>query len=164
MKMLTDKDGIRGTILTRGNRAAPRLDKITNPFFKLAINESVEFIVLLIRILLKFGKLPSIWKVSKVILLFKKDDPDDINKWRLISLTSTIYRIIMTHIANTFFRMNAKYTIISPRQKCFKPNINGCMEYVTKVNELISIAKQQKRAIFICSVDLKNAFGSVHIP
>jgi hypothetical protein len=66
----------------------------------------------------------------------------------------------MAHIANTFFRMNAKYTIISPRQKGFKPNINGCMEHVTKVNELINIVKQQKRDIFICSIDLKYAFGS----
>jgi hypothetical protein len=161
IRMLTDKDRIRNTILTRGNRAAPGIDKITNPFFKLAINESTEFFILLIQILLKFRKLPSIWKVSKVILLFKKDDPNMAENWRPISLTSTIYRIMMAHIANTFFEMNSQYTIISPLQKGFKPNINGCMEHITKVNELINIAKQEKRAIFVCSIDLKDAFGSI---
>jgi hypothetical protein len=58
MKMLTDKDGIRRTILTRGNRAAPGLDKITNPSFKLTINESVEFFCIVDRNFIK------IWKTS----------------------------------------------------------------------------------------------------
>jgi hypothetical protein len=68
------------------------MDKIKNPLFKLTIDESIEFFVFLIKILLKFGRLPSICKVSKVILLFKKADPEDVNNWRSISLTSIIYR------------------------------------------------------------------------
>jgi hypothetical protein len=144
MKMLTDKDRIRSTILTRGNRAAPGIDTLSNPIFKLAINESTEFFVLLIQILLKFGKLPSLWKFSKVILLFKKGDTELPENWRPISLKSVIYRTMMAHVANTFFEMNSRYTIISPLQKGFKPNINGCMEHITKVNELINIAKQEK--------------------
>jgi hypothetical protein len=161
MEMLTYKDRIRSTILTRGNRAAPGIDKLTNPIFKLAINESIEFFVFLIQILLKFEKLPSLWKISKVILLFKKDNPDLPENWRPISLMSVIYRTMMAHVANAFFEMNSRYTIISPLQKGFKPNINGYMEHVTKINELINIAKQEKIAIFICSIDLKDAFGSV---
>ena len=82
--------------------------------------------------MLKYNKIPDIWKESKTILLYKKGDPNEVRSWRPISISSTLYRIIFCHFSKCISALNNNNRIINRVQKGFKMDINGAAEHVDK--------------------------------
>uniref|UniRef100_A0A7I4Z312 Reverse transcriptase domain-containing protein n=1 Tax=Haemonchus contortus TaxID=6289 RepID=A0A7I4Z312_HAECO len=57
-------------------------------------------------------KVPTSWKTSKTVLLYKKGDPDDIGNYRPICLLSVIYKLFTRVILNKIGR------ILDEKQPC----------------------------------------------
>ena len=111
--------------------------------------------------MLKFKRCPSTWNNSSTIFIFKGQDPHQVNNWRPISITIAWYRIITAHIARVITRANIKNPFIIPAQKGFRPGVDGCCEHAMKLNEIIADAARNRRDIYLATIDLRDAFGSV---
>jgi hypothetical protein len=74
-----------------------------------------------------------------------------------------MYRITFGIIANYLQTINAEHDsrIISPQQKGFIKNDEGCSEHISKISLLLAHAITNKKPIYIAAIDCKDAFGSV---
>ena len=159
--LLLDKDRINKAIITRSNLSATGPDAISNSIWKIKIKYTIKIVKNIIKQIIKFNKIPELWKNSRTVLLFKKDDPNIITNWRPISISSTLYRIIMCHINRSIQDLNTQTQFINSVQKGFKININGITEHIANLNELISQAVRSKESIYITTLDFAKAFDSV---
>ena len=110
------------------------------------------------------GEAPKEWASSTVILIMKdkKGATDDFSKFRLISLTLDIGKLYHTLEAQqTMDFMVANKYLDPAAQKAYMNGINGCVEYITVIQEIIQRAKQNHNTVHITWFDLEDAFGSV---
>ena len=103
------------------------------------------------------GIAPDAWGSSKIILIKKdKDGPDDnMTNFRMISLTLNIGKLYHTLEAqrNIYFRVANKY--LDPvAQKAYIEGINGCIEHVTVIQEIIQDAKHNNKTVHLTWFDL----------
>lgn len=161
LNSLIDKEQITNIIKTRSNVAACGPDGIGNAIWKTNVQLSAKIIKLIIKQILKFKKFPLTLRNSKSILLYKKGDPKEIKSWRPISISTTLYRIIMCHITKVLQGFNSECNFINPVQKGFKAGLNGISEHISTINELIAESKRSNKSIVITTLDFTNAFGSI---
>ena len=110
------------------------------------------------------GEAPKEWASSKVILIMKDENgaTDDFSNFRMISLTLNIGKLYHTLEAQrtTDFMVANKY-LDPAAQKAYMNGINGCVEHVTVIQEIIQNAKHNHKTVHITWFDLEDAFGSV---
>jgi hypothetical protein len=161
-KDLLDGKKLVECIKSRGNLSAPGPDGLTFPILKLEKEKAASVLLLFIKILLKWGKCPDCWKISKTFLLYKGDDPVDPANWRPISLTNIIYRIIFGRFAKVIQSVGAKTSnLFSHEPKGFIPGKAGCLEHCCTVNMMVDDAMSYNKELYVMSLDFKDAFGSV---
>ncbi|CDH61238.1 reverse transcriptase [Lichtheimia corymbifera JMRC:FSU:9682] len=102
--------------------------------------------------------MPDHWKMSRTILLSKKGDPNDPGNWRPIALqnsTSKIYSAIIDRMLRRTLTDRIPYN-----QKGFMPT-PGCIEHDFYIHAAIRKARRRNLSLYVCSYDLRDAFGSV---
>jgi hypothetical protein len=156
-------DLMKKTIRTRGNLSAPGKDYLTNPILRLEREGAARMMIELMKVIMQNGRCPQEWKGARTILLFKGGDKDDENNWRPITITSVLYRVIFCRISQALHHTFEKEDklICDPEQKCFVPNRAGCVEHTAEANMIINDAVTNKKKLFMLSLDLRDAFGSV---
>jgi hypothetical protein len=161
-KELLDGKKLVECIKSRGNLSAPGPDGLTFPILKLEREKTASVLLLFMKMLLKWGKCPDCWKVSKTFLLYNGEDPDDPSNWRPISLTNIIYRIIFGRFAKVIQAVGDKTgKLFSREQKGFIPGKAGRLEHCCTVNMMIDDAMSYNKELYVMSLDFKDAFGSV---
>jgi hypothetical protein len=78
-------------------------------------------------------------------------------------ITSILYRLIFCRIAQTAHfidEINGKL-LCENGQKSFIPGRAGCVEHSAISNAIMSDAVKRKKDLFIASLDLRDAFGSI---
>ena len=161
LKKLSDIEAIGKVIRSKANMSAAGPDAISNVIWKSNVQITSKLISRLMKAMLASGKSPSAWKRSRTIMIYKKGPSDNVKSWRPISLTPTLYRIVMGHVSNVVQELNARNPILCRAQKGFVANVNGCAEHICVLNELISHATRNKKDINVVTLDFANAFGSV---
>ena len=110
------------------------------------------------------GEAPTEWAESKVILI-KKDEngsDDDPTNFRMISLTLNIGKLYHSLEAQRMINFMVGNNYLDPlAQKAYIEGINGCVEHVTVVHEIIQHAKLNHKTVHNTWFDLEDAFGSV---
>ena len=159
--LIFNDDLILQAVNNKSNLSASGIDGISYAIWKLVPKHSVELIKVLLKSFLNNKKMPSSWKISRTVMLYKKGDDRNPKSWRPIALTSSLYRVIMSHFAKCFQILNSRKAFISNCQKGFKFSVNGTAEHVATINELISDACNRKIDIQIMTIDFADAFGSV---
>ena len=105
---------------------------------------------------------PDTWSESIIKLIHKKGDPKDPRNFRMIALTSTIGKTYHLLLAKRTTDFLVKNEIIDQKlQKAFLPGISGCNEHNLVMDEIITLAKKQRKTAHITFFDLEDAFGSV---
>ena len=105
---------------------------------------------------------PDFWGCSKIILIQKGGDAEDPLQFRMISLTLNIAKLFHTLEANRTMRFMISNDYMDPTaQKAFIEGINGCVEHIEVVQEVIQHARLNKKTAHITWFDLADAFGSV---
>ena len=87
-------------------------------------------------------------------------DPQNFRMIASIALTfGKIFHQIMSDRISKYMLSNN--LIDSSTQKAFLKGINGCVEHISVMNELLSNARIGKKTIHVTFFDLADAFGSV---
>ena len=103
---------------------------------------------------------PEHWRLSRTILLYKKGDRQDPNNWRPIALQNSISKIYSAIIDKMMRRTLTSR--IPHNQKGFMPT-PGCIEHDFYIHAAIRKARRKNLPLYICSYDLRDAFGSVTV-
>ena len=98
-------------------------------------------------------KFPSLFKSAKTVMLYKKGDPNETRSWRPITITSTLYRKLMTHISRSLQLFNESKPFISPEQKGFMRTPAGCAERITMDDEMVHDAARHKKNLYVMTID-----------
>ena len=94
-------------------------------------------------------------------MLYKRGDEKLPKSWRPIALTSSLYRIIFSHIAKCFQLINMEKSFINKNHKGFRFSVNGTAEHIASINELICNACRNNRDLQIVTIDFADDFGSI---
>ena len=162
LKPYTPKD-IKHALFKKCNNSAPGEDGIVYGYLK-----KMPFLHKVLATAFTFirdnGEAPEQWGKSKIILI-KKDEngPDeDPTNFRMISLTLNIGKLYHTLEAQRTINFMVANKYLDPvAQKAYIDGINGCVEHVTVVQEVIQHAKTNHRTAHITWFDLEDAFGSI---
>ena len=97
-----------------------------------------------------------------MILLHKAGDEAVPSNFRLIALTSCIgkpYHQIKADRMASFMTQNGY--IDASTQKAFLRGVNGCIEHIQVLQEVLEDAKHNKKTVHCSFYDLTDAYGSV---
>ena len=109
----------------------------------------------------EFERFPTSWKKAKTVVVPKDGDPHEPRNWRPITITSTAYRVVMCLISRAMQSLNSAKKFINDQQHGFTKTPNGAMMHIGVINELIKHADRTRTAVYMMSIDLRDAFGSV---
>lgn len=101
---------------------SPGLDGIPFEVYKYFALNSPAFLTLLTAVLSDAltGKYPDSWKQTRMVLLFKKRDPELLSNWRPLSMISCDARLFTKLLANRFNKVMP--LLITPYQTGFMPH------------------------------------------
>ena len=141
------------------NNKAPGYDRIVNEHMKESVPYILNLWVLLMNACFWFSTIPSQWRISKVIALFKgKGSISDPSNYRGIALMSTAMKIL-TGLINQRLSSNIS-NLLPEKQFGFRPG-KGTKDAIDK---LISFAlraiRKPKGKAYCCFVDFHKAFDS----
>ncbi|KAI8512078.1 hypothetical protein Bbelb_111780 [Branchiostoma belcheri] len=112
--------------------------------------------------LLASGDPPTSWSSCNVSLLHKDGSPEAGENFRMICLTSCVSKIFHQILSERWANYMTCNGLIDPEtQKAFLTGINGCVEHVQVMREIIAHARKNRRTVHITWFDLADAFGSV---
>ena len=107
---------------------------------------------------------PQEWAKSNMILIKKdsEESNDEPSHFRMIALTLNIGKLYHTLEAERalHYMLENKY-LDCTAQKAYVDGINGCVEHVTIVQEVIQHARLNSKTLHCTWFDLMDAFGSV---
>lgn len=105
--------------------------------------------------------MPRDWKVSIVVPIYKKDDPEKVENYREISLLCTAYKVYAEVLRTRIERDCDEIGIIPESQGGFRKG-RGMMDNVFVMTHLIQREKKLKDGkVYAAFIDLKAAFDSV---
>ncbi|KAE9419284.1 hypothetical protein Angca_009560, partial [Angiostrongylus cantonensis] len=105
-------------------------------------------------------EVPTQWKTSKTVLLFKKGDLHDIGNYRPICLLSVVYKLFTRVILNRIDRT------LDEGQPCEQAGFRkgfSAMDHIHRITRLSEVSREYKRPLCLTFIDLQKAFDSVEI-
>jgi exonuclease III len=141
----------------RNNTMAGR-DKITNEMLKALLLISRETVLSLFNRILTEQIVPSQWKQSDMILLFKKGDMFDMNNYRPISIASCFGKFFMK-ILQTRLQpiLNQQQPV---EQSGFRSGFST-LDHLQSINQLIQKCEEFQIGVYLAFVDYRKAFDSL---
>ncbi|KAE9413465.1 hypothetical protein Angca_002776 [Angiostrongylus cantonensis] len=100
-------------------------------------------------------KVPTQWKTSKTVLLFKKGDLHDVGNYSPICLVSVVYTLFTRIIPNRIDKTTDE------RQSCEQAEFRkefSTMDYIHTLTRLIEVSREYRRLLCLTSIDLQKAF------
>ena len=108
--------------IIKGMKTCNNLYDVPAKLLKLIPHKIVDIIVNLCNQCLMDGCFPKVFKIAKVIPLFKKGDREKIDNYRPISILPTLSKILEKIIFNRFYSFLNTKGFISKNQFGFRPN------------------------------------------
>jgi hypothetical protein len=143
-----------------GNNKAPGPDNIPNSILKNMPSQFHDLLFLLFQQCYKQQQIPTSWKKSLTILLYKKSDPTILTNHRPIALANTIYKFFTSTITAQLANYGEKYQILQNSQEGFRQERCTSRQLQTLIAALED-SKLTQQDIYILYIDFKNAFGSI---
>uniref|UniRef100_W6NH91 RNA-directed DNA polymerase (Reverse transcriptase) domain containing protein n=1 Tax=Haemonchus contortus TaxID=6289 RepID=W6NH91_HAECO len=149
---------IRHAITSMKNCTAPGPDRIKPEHLKSLPPIIVRTLARLFTRYLSECKVPTSWKTSKTVLLYKKGDPDDTGSYRPICLLSVIYELFTRVILNRIGR------ILDEAQPCEQAEFRrgfSTIDHIHTLTRLIEVSREYKMPLCLTFIDLNKAFDTV---
>uniref|UniRef100_A0A7I4YYC4 Reverse transcriptase domain-containing protein n=1 Tax=Haemonchus contortus TaxID=6289 RepID=A0A7I4YYC4_HAECO len=149
---------IRHATTSMKNCTAPGLDRIKPEHLKSIPPVIVKTLARLFTRYLSQCKVPTSWKTSKTVLLYKKGDSDDIGNYRPIYQLSVIYKLFTRVILNRIGR------ILDEGQPCEQAGFRrgfSTIDHIHTLTRLIEVSREYKMPLCLTFIDLKKAFDTV---
>ena len=106
------------------------------------------------------GVFPDIFKIAKVVPLFKKGDEKDPANYRPISLLSSLSKVFEKILHNRMIRFTEKNDLICPMQYGFRNNMS-CVDAIAAITEFVRTEIDKKAQGQACFIDLQKAFDTL---
>ncbi|XGW11057.1 hypothetical protein V3C99_012506 [Haemonchus contortus] len=148
---------IRHAIPLMKNCTAPGPDRIKPEHLKSIPPVIIKTLARLFTRYLSECKVPTSWKTSKTVLLYKKGDPDDIGNYRPICLLSVIYKLFTRVILNRIGRL------LEEGQPCEQAGFRrgfSTIDHIHTLTRLIEVWREYKMPLCLTFIDLKKAFDT----
>jgi hypothetical protein len=104
--------------------------------------------------------IPSYWKQSNTVLLYKKGNPSQLTNQRPIALANTIYKLFTSTLTSLLSSYGEKHQIFHDSQEGFRQQRCTCRQIQTLIAALED-AKFTAQDIYLLYIDFTNAFGSI---
>ena len=105
---------------------------------------------------------PTSWTGCKIFLSHKDGSTEEPSNFRPIALASILGKIYHQVKAGKMTDFMIENGYIDPAtQKAFMQNINGCVEHIQVIQELIQDAKASNKTLHATFFDLLDCFGSI---
>lgn len=152
--------GVVSMLLNLKTKSSCGPDNLSNVFLKRYAESVAKFLVIIFRISLLHGHLPSDWRVARVVPVYKKGDRALLQNYRPISLTSSCCKLIEHIIANQINEFLDAHDVLSEFQHGFRKGYSTITQLVTVTHSLASCLDKngQIDAIFL---DFSKAFDRV---
>ena len=142
------------------NNKAPGPDKIPNTILKNMPEDFHKLLFLFFHHCYKQQQIPTSWKISLTILLYKKGDPSHLTNHRPIALAKTIYKFFTSTLTFILSAYGEKHQILHDSQEGFRAERSIARQLQLLIATLED-AKYTNQDIYILYIDFKNAFGSL---
>jgi hypothetical protein len=119
-----------------------------------------DLLFLLFQHCYKQQQIPTSWKTSLTILLYKKADPIILTNHQPISLANTIYKLFISTITTQLANYGEKHQILQNSQEGFWQERCTSRQLQT-LNATLKDSKLIQQDIYVLYIDFKNAFGSI---
>ncbi|CAI6354505.1 unnamed protein product [Macrosiphum euphorbiae] len=106
---------------------------------------------------------PPAWKKAVTVLIYKKGAKEDLNNWRPISPSRTLYKLYVGCVAGRLTEWLLSNKVLSPCQKGFLP-ADGAFEHVHTLNRVLEKARTHAVDKCVAWLDVSNAFGTIPHP
>ena len=150
---------IREAIKKLKNHKAPGYDELPAELLKADIEQAMEALSALFKIIWKEEKIPSDWQKGLIAKLPKKGDLSDCNNWRgvtLLSITSKVFtRTILMRIEK------AVESQLREEQAGFRKG-RSCTEQIFVLRNIIKQCIEWQSTIYLNFIDFQKAFDSIH--
>ena len=162
MEEMQNPDLFKRVIMSRDITSAHGTDGIGYWALKLVPELGGELMATISKLIIKYKFMPTTWNTARTILLYKKGDENDLKNWRPLTIASCIYRTWTCALATCIQDINRSGSkLFDDNQKGFIKHKNGCLEHSNMITEAICDANRNNKDIYIASLDLRDAFGSV---
>ena len=153
---------IKNILRAKKSTSAPGPDGITYGILRKLPSTHHFLATLYSRIIRNSPQTPTLWQLSNVSLIYKRNEPSNPKNFRMIALTSTIGKLFNQIISDRLLEYMIQNSFIDDSiQKAFIKNVNGTIEHNQLLQEVISHARHNKRTCHVTFFDLKDAFGSI---
>ena len=150
---------VRAQLARMPSSSSPGPDRLPYKVWKV-VDPNGSLLAKIFEICRRRRKIPSAWKKSTTVLIYKKGDEGIPSNWRPISLQNAVYKLYAALWAKRLAGWAAKAGAISPTQKGFVPG-EGCLEHSFLLRSLLEDARRRRRSLHLVWFDLRNAFGSI---
>lgn len=139
------------------NRKAPGIDEITNEMIKHGGDALLTELQFLFNKILAVKDIPSEWRGSILIPIFKKGEKTDPKNYRGISLMSAVMKLFTKILAEEVVS-----TGICEEQQGFRNN-RSAIDAIFIIRQITEKAIEFSKVAFMCFVDLTQAFDRVRL-
>ena len=137
---------------------AQGMDGITSDVIKLGGPSVLTYLTNIFNNILKTKQIPDSWYEAKIVILFKKGDPEDIKNYRPICLLSHSYNIF-TRLLQT--RIERTLDENQPREQAGFRKGFSATDHRQALNKIIEKSNEYNLPLCIGFVDNKKAFDTV---
>lgn len=149
---------VKETLKKIKNRKSPGQDGIPNELLKYGGESLVTEITSLANKILLEQRIPSAWKTSTMILMFKRGDKKEPNNYRGINLLDAMFKVI----TKIFTTKITSTTTLAEEQQGFRTG-RSCTDAVFVMRQVVEKSIEYNRPAFLCFVDLHKAFDRVRL-
>ncbi|KAJ9511081.1 hypothetical protein QJQ45_002827 [Haematococcus lacustris] len=115
--------------------------------------------------MMRTGIIPAAWKVARISPLFKDTDPTDPNKYRMLAVSSVLYRLYANVLRHVLTAWCMTHKVLPAEQFGFIPG-RSTMQPMFILRHLVHAQKAsadaKHRKLFTAFIDFKQAYD--HIP
>ena len=137
-------------------------NQLLNEYFIESVDILSGHLVDLFNAILNSGFFPSQWSEGIIVPLFKKNDPNDVNNYRGITLVSCFSKIFTGILNNRLKNWAKNNSIISDSQFGFRKG-RSTTDACFVLNAIIQKILNEKGRLYCAFVDFKKAFDSVYL-
>ena len=142
------------------SNSAPGKDRVEYHHLR-QVDPDCKVLVCIFNKCLAQKQIPSVWKESTTILIYKKGNSDDASNFRPIVLMSCLYKLFTAILASRATNFAINNNLLSHQQKSARP-AEGCHEHTFTLQSIIADCKMNTKDCHIAWLDLRNAFGSIN--
>jgi hypothetical protein len=151
---------VRKAVSKLKSRKSAGPDLITNEMLKVWSKYYIDSMLRLFNVIIDSECFPDPWRLSHLIPIFKKGDPNNVDNYRGIALSNSLSKLFLSILTDRLVNHVETNGLIDPAQHGFRKG-HSTIDNMFIVNALVHKAKAAKRKLYTCFVDFRKAFDTV---